>query len=174
MIVRPNPVRRRTRLSLAFLMVATMTANGPSVAAAQERPVFHAEKGSSISSAVVVPARCDMVYLSGLAAWTPGDPVPQGLDTEAQTARTIEAVKAELSKYRLTLNDVVMMRTYLVADPGTGRMDFAGYNRAYRRYFLDQPVPARPARATVQVAGLALDGMLVEIEVVAAKRCGGK
>lgn len=141
---------------------------------AQEQPVFDAGKGASIASSVTVPAGCETVYLSGLVAWTPGATPPQGLDTEAQTARTIEAVQAELGKHGLTLNDIVMMRAYLVADPKLGKMDFAGYSRAYRRYFLERPQPATPARVTVEVARLAFDELLVELEVVAATRCGAK
>ena len=162
------------KTSLFLAALAHSMTMGNQAAAAEAKPIFHGSENSSIASSVVVPASCDTVYLSGLVAWNPGEEPPKDLDTEEQTARTIEAIRAELGKHGLDLNDVVMMRTYLVADPKLGKMDFAGYSRAYRRYFLERPVPAKPARATVEVARLAFDEMLVEIEVIAATRCGGK
>ena len=47
-------------------------------------------------------------------------------------------------------------------------MDFAGMMTAYREYFGTQAQPMRPARSTMQVAGLVDPGWLVEIEVTAA------
>jgi enamine deaminase RidA (YjgF/YER057c/UK114 family) len=59
---------------------------------------------------------------------------------------------------------------YLVGDPAKdGRMDFAGFMEAYTQYFGTKEQPNLPARSTVQVAGLAAAGMLVEIEVQLVK-----
>ena len=72
--------------------------------------------------------------------------------------------------------DVVMMRVFLVAPPGQARMDFAGMMTAYREFFGTEAQPMRPARSTMQVAGLVDPGWLVEIEVTAAtpsRRSGG-
>ena len=61
-----------------------------------------------------------------------------------------------------------MMRVFLVAPPGQARMDFAGMMTAYREFFGTEAQPMRPARSTMQVAGLVDPGWLVEIEVTAA------
>jgi enamine deaminase RidA (YjgF/YER057c/UK114 family) len=47
-------------------------------------------------------------------------------------------------------------------------MDFAGMMRAYREQFGTAQQPNRPARSTMQVAGLVDPDWLVEIEVTAA------
>jgi enamine deaminase RidA (YjgF/YER057c/UK114 family) len=61
-----------------------------------------------------------------------------------------------------------MMRVFLVAPAGQ-RMDFAGMMRAYAEVFGTKTQPNKPARSTMQVAGLVDSGWLVEIEVTAAK-----
>jgi enamine deaminase RidA (YjgF/YER057c/UK114 family) len=48
-------------------------------------------------------------------------------------------------------------------------MDFAGMMRAYREFFGTKSQPNKPARSTMQVAGLVDAGWLVEIEVTATK-----
>ena len=67
--------------------------------------------------------------------------------------------------------DVVMMRVLLVGDPAKdGKMDFAGMMEAYKTFFGTAEQPNKPARITSQVASLVQPGMLVEIEVQAAKK----
>ena len=67
------------------------------------------------------------------------------------------------------MSDVVMMHVYLVADPASGKMDFAGMNAGFMQFFGTAAQPNKPARTTVQVAGLVGAGALVEIDAVAAK-----
>jgi len=64
----------------------------------------------------------------------------------------------------------VMMRVFLVAPPAQSRMDFAGMMRGYSASFGTKEQPNKPARSTMQVAGLVREGWLVEIEVTAAKK----
>ena len=45
----------------------------------------------------------------------------------------------------------------------------AGMKEAYARFFGTPGQPGRPARATVQVAGLVDEGQLVEIEAIAVR-----
>jgi len=53
-------------------------------------------------------------------------------------------------------------------------MDFEGFMAGYTQYFgTAAHQPNLPARSTIQVAGLA-SGALVEIEIVFAKKSGGK
>jgi enamine deaminase RidA (YjgF/YER057c/UK114 family) len=128
---------------------------------------------SPISASVEVPAGSRLIYVSG----TGPDPVdanaPAGSaqrygDTAAQTRSILAKIQAQLGRHRLSLGNVVMMRVFLVAPPGQPRMDFAGMMSAYREFFGTAAQPNRPARSTMQVAGLVDPGWLVEIEVTAA------
>ena len=128
---------------------------------------------SPISTSVAAPPGSLLVYVSG----TVPDPVdasaPQGSvqrfgDTAAQTRSILRKIEAELRAQGLGLGDVVMMRVFLVAPPGQSRMDFMGMMTAYREFFGTQAQPLRPARSTMQVAGLVDPGWLVEIEATAA------
>ena len=49
------------------------------------------------------------------------------------------------------------------------KLDFAGMNAAYAKFFGTPDQPNKPARTTVQVAALVAAGALVEIEVQAAR-----
>ena len=77
-------------------------------------------------------------------------------------------IDTALREQGLGLGDVVMMRVFLVAPAGSSRMDFAGMMRGYRAMFGTPAQPNKPARSTMQVAGLVDPGWLVEIEVTAA------
>ena len=91
-------------------------------------------------------------------------------DTETQTRSVLGKIEAALKAQGLGMGDVVMMRVFLVAPPGQARMDFAGMMRGYKLFFGTAAQPLKPARSTMQVAGLVDPGLLVEIEVTAAKR----
>ena len=110
----------------------------------------------------------DTLYLSGMldssvAKSTPGD-------TQTQTIHTLDAIKAALAEQHLSLGDVILMHVYLAGDPAQGgKMDFAGFMKAYSQYFGTKDQPNKPARSAFQVAALVAPGALVEIEVIAAK-----
>ena len=91
-------------------------------------------------------------------------------DTATQTRSVLGKIEAQLRQHGMGLGDVVMMRVFLVAPPGQERMDFAGMMSAYREYFGTAAQPNKPARSTMQVAGLVDPGWLVEIEVTAVAR----
>ncbi|HYE53083.1 MAG TPA: RidA family protein [Azospirillaceae bacterium] len=128
-----------------------------------------------ISAAVVVPPGAELVYLSGAVppvadTAAPKDSVQRYGDTETQTLNVLKRIEQTLAAQGLGFKDIVSMHVFLVGDPATeNRMDFAGMMRAYTRHFGTPEQPNKPARTTVQVAGLAAPGMLVEIEVVAAR-----
>jgi enamine deaminase RidA (YjgF/YER057c/UK114 family) len=84
----------------------------------------------------------------------------------------LRKIEAGLKAHGLGLGDVVMMRVFLVAPTGQQRMDFAGMMEGYRQFFGTAAQPNKPARSTMQVAGLVDPGWLVEIEVTAAARAG--
>jgi enamine deaminase RidA (YjgF/YER057c/UK114 family) len=71
----------------------------------------------------------------------------------------------------VTFGDVVKMQVFLVGDPTMdGKMDFAGFMRAYSKFFGTEEQPNKPSRSAFQIAGLAGGpNMLVEIEVVIAR-----
>jgi enamine deaminase RidA (YjgF/YER057c/UK114 family) len=68
------------------------------------------------------------------------------------------------------LGDVVMMRVFLVAPPARSGWTFAGMMSAYRESSAPPRNRNKPARSTMQVAGLVDPGWLVEIEVTAVAR----
>lgn len=131
-----------------------------------------------IARAVSVPAGMELVFHSGTTPGAPADPTaPPGTvaywgDTKTQALSTLEAIQASLKDLGLGFGDVVSMTVYLVADPASkdGRMDFAGFMESYKKFFGTPEQPNLPSRSTVQVAGLASPGVLVEIEVTLARK----
>ena len=99
------------------------------------------------------------VFLAGQIGDAPGSngPVPGGI--EAETRQTLENIGTLLRAVGLDYSDVVRCTVYIV-DIG----EFARMSAVYREYFQTD----LPARATVQVVGLAL-GARIEIEVTAAR-----
>lgn len=130
-----------------------------------------------IARAVTVPPGYVLTFHSGITpspkdpGAAPGSPAYWG-DTKAQAISVFDNIRTSLDDLGLGFGDVVKMTVFLVADPakGDGRMDFAGFMEAYTQYFGTAQQPALPARSAVQVAGLAVPGMLVEVEVVLASR----
>ena len=126
-----------------------------------------------ISASVELPQSSRLVYVSGTVPDPADANAPQGSvqrfgDTATQTRSVLRKIEAQLALHNLSMRDVVMMRVFLVAPPGQARMDFAGMMAAYREFFGTGGQPLRPARSTMQVAGLVDPGWLVEIEATAA------
>jgi enamine deaminase RidA (YjgF/YER057c/UK114 family) len=158
-----------------FILLAALL---PGAVQAQELRRLGAPE-APISASVEVPAGSRLVYVSGTVpdavdANAPAGSVQRYGDTATQTRSVIRKLEAQLGQHGLTLSDVVMMRVFLVAPPGQARMDFAGMMTAYREFFGTAAQPNRPARSTMQVAGLVDPGWLVEIEVTAAAPAGGE
>ena len=128
-----------------------------------------------IASSVEIAADSRIVYISGQVP-EPVDPAaPAGSvarfgDTAAQTRSVLGKIEAQLKQHGLGLGDIVMMRVFLVAPPGTERMDFAGMMTAFREKFGTASQPLKPARSTMEVSGLVDPGWLVEIEATAARK----
>lgn len=128
-----------------------------------------------ISSSVEVPAGSRIVYVSGtvpdiVKPAAPAGSVERFGDTETQTRSVLSKVEKALQQHGLAMGDVVMMRVFLVAPPGQEQMDFAGMMRGYSAFFGTAEQERKPARSTMQVAGLVDSGWLVEIEVTAAAK----
>jgi len=129
-----------------------------------------------ISQAVEVSAGTNLIYHSGNVP-SPANPKEEKGsrayfgDTETQAHSVFKKLQASLSEMGLGFKDVIKMTVFLVGDPEMeGQMDFAGFMRAYTRYFGTKEQPNLPARSAVQIAGLAGGpGMLIEIELVATR-----
>lgn len=157
----------------ARLILCGITAILVATEAAAEAPKRIGPDASPISTSVAVQPGSRLVYISGTVPDVTDPAAPEGSaarygDTETQTRSVLKKVEAALAAQGLGLGDVVMMRVFLVAPAGQ-RMDFAGMMKAYREYFGTPKQPNKPARSTMQVAGLVDPGWLVEIEVTAAK-----
>jgi enamine deaminase RidA (YjgF/YER057c/UK114 family) len=129
-----------------------------------------------IARAVEVPAGRSLVFLSGQTPAPADSKAPAGTaaywgDTKAQSLSVFARIKDTLDELKLGFGDVVSMTVYLVGDPAKGgRMDFDGFMAAYTQFFGTAEQPNLPARSTVQVAALASNGMLVEVEVHAVRK----
>ncbi|NYF77788.1 Rid family hydrolase [Granulicella arctica] len=117
----------------------------------------------------------DTYYLSGQLASpvTPADaakgtPAEYG-DTKTQAASVFAKIQAALKEQGLDTKDVVKMTVFLGPDPKTGKLDFAGMQSEYVKFFGTADQPNKPARSAFQVAALAAPWALLEIEVIAVK-----
>ena len=117
----------------------------------------------------------DTYYLSGqLASPTiPGD-VSKGTaavygDTKTQAASVFAKIQQALQQQGLDMKDVVKMTVFMGPDPTTGKLDFAGMQSQFVKYFGTAEQPNKPARSAFQVAALAAPWALLEIEVIAVK-----
>ena len=117
----------------------------------------------------------DTYYLSGQTATpvTPADPA-KGTpavwgDTKTQAASIFAKIQKALQDQGLDMKDVVKATVFMAANPATGKIDFAGMNGEFAKYFGTKDQPNKPARSAVQVAALVAPGALLEVEVIAVK-----
>jgi enamine deaminase RidA (YjgF/YER057c/UK114 family) len=158
-------------------LVALVVAAGCSTPADAQSVTHIQSEGSGIASAVWVG---NMLYVSGQLPTpiTPADrakgtPAVYG-NTQAQAESTFTKIQNLLKDQGLGMGDVVMMRVYMAADPAMdNKLDFAGMNAAYARFFGTPEQPNKPARSTFQVAALVAAGALLEVEVQAARSSEG-
>ncbi len=129
-----------------------------------------------ISRAVEVTADTTLIYHSGTVPGAANPDAERGSreyygDTEAQAMSVFGRMEESFKNLGVGFGDVIKMTVFLVGDPEMdGRMDFAGFMRAYTKYFGTEEQPNKPARSAIQIAGLAGGPyMLVEIEVVIAR-----
>ena len=152
-----------------LLPVAALLA-GLAFAASANAQVMHINPTKAfIAKAVTVPAGSDTIYVSGITPQAADKSKPTELgDTKAQTISILGQIEGILKDQGYTLSDVAMMRVYLVGDAAKGgKMDFAGMMEGYTSFF--GALENKPARVTMQVAGLVGPTMLAEIEVQAAR-----
>ena len=117
----------------------------------------------------------DTFYLSGqLASPVTAADAAKGTsadygDTKTQAASVFLKIQKALQDQGLDMKDVVKMTVFLGPDPKTGKLDFAGMQSEYVKYFGTKEQPNKPARSAFQVAALAAPWALLEIEVIAVK-----
>jgi enamine deaminase RidA (YjgF/YER057c/UK114 family) len=161
------------KLVLALVVLAPLTAWAAAAAPVAPAASQITRQGGAfpISSIVVVEnvGGADIAYASGATALSPAPGTPVTGDTKAQTIGALTRLAETLKSQGFALGDIVMMRIYLVADGASGKMDFAGMMAGYTQFFGTPAQPNKPARTTVQVAGLAAPGALVEIEAQAVR-----
>lgn len=161
----------RTILTLAVLTLGSMSA----FADVTRHPLPN-NSTFPIARAVEVTADTTLIYHSGTVPGAANPDAERGSreyygDTETQALNVFSRMASSFEELGVGFGDVIKMTVFLVGDPVMdGKMDFAGFMRAYTKYFGTDEQPNKPARSAFQIAGLAGGpGMLVEIEVVIAR-----
>ncbi len=98
------------------------------------------------------------LYISGQIALDPGGNVVGKGDMRAQSQRVFENIAAILQQAGGTVDNLVRITAYL-----TDMSRYQEYNEVRTKFLGARP----PASTTVQVAGLAFDGLVVEVDAVA-------
>ena len=159
----------RTMLN-AVLLLGVTSACAPATA---REGITRNGEGPSFYRSIEVPAGAETLYLSGHVPPVLNEagetPALKFGSTEQQAAGTLASIKKSVEEAGWSMGDIVSVRVYLVADPATGKMDFAGFNKAYSQYFGTAEQPQKPVRAVVEIKDLARPGWLVEIEATAAR-----
>jgi enamine deaminase RidA (YjgF/YER057c/UK114 family) len=167
-------MKSRISLALAVGVVAVATVGVTRAADIVRHPLAGGSK-FPIARVVEVPAGKTLYFHSGITPTPLDAKAPAGTpeywgDTKTQSLSVFARIKESLDSLGLGFKDVVSMTAYLVGDPAKGgKMDFDGFMAAYTQFFGTPEQPNLPSRSTVQVAGLAGAGMLVEIEVTLAR-----
>lgn len=157
------------------LLGALLLATGATASADITRHPLPNNSTFPIARAVEIDAGTALIYHSGTTPGPANAEAERGSaeywgDTETQALSVFSRMEASFKDLGVDFGDILKMTVFLVGDPKLdGRMDFNGFMSAYSKYFGTEDQPNLPARSTVQVAGLAADGMLVEIEVVLAR-----
>ena len=99
-----------------------------------------------------------LVFVSGQGATDPATGRLAGDDVEAQTEQCLKNVQAILAAAGSDLQHVLRCGVFLL-----DMQEFQRMNTVYSRMFGDH----RPARTTIQAAGLPGDGLRVEIDCIA-------
>ena len=113
------------------------------------------DDGLSLSQAVKAG---DWLYISGQVALDPGGNIVGRGDMRAQSQRVFENIEAILQQAGGALDNLVRITAYL-----TDMSRYPEYNEVRTKFLGARP----PASTTIQVSGLAFEGLLVEVDAVA-------
>ena len=122
------------------------------------RPVFSDRLPKPVGPYVPGVAFDRLVFVSGQGATDPATGKLAALDIETQTEQVLRNVATILEAAGSSLQHVLRCGVFIV-----DMREFAQMNAVYERVFAGH----RPARTTVQVAGLPIPGLKVEIDAVA-------
>jgi enamine deaminase RidA (YjgF/YER057c/UK114 family) len=117
---------------------------------------------NAYSHMALVPAGNTLVYISGQGGETADGQLVN--DFRAQVKQAFNNLATALSSQGLTFKDVIKQTT-LVVDHSEERLGILGEETSLR-----WPDKKFPVNTLIPVPRLALDGMLIEIEVLAVKR----
>jgi enamine deaminase RidA (YjgF/YER057c/UK114 family) len=167
---------RNSLLLAAALVLVAGNAESVNAATAAAPGIERAGGNRAFSESVSIPPGAQLVFLAGAyppvadASAPKGSKQQYGGDTAAQTVGALTALQGTLKSLGLTLGDVVQAHVFLVGDPDKdGEIDFAGFQSGWSQFFGTPEQPNKPARSAVKVAGLVSRGVLVEIELIAAR-----
>ena len=151
---------RVNRVVAIAAQVAAASIIAASAAFAQKQVINapNARPGGVLSSAVRVG---DIVFLSGALGTKPGGGGLAEGGIQGQTRQALENIKTSAALAGNTMADIAKCTVYL-----TNVADFQAMNQVYREFFPANP----PARTTVAVAGLVVEGAVIEIECIAAAK----
>jgi reactive intermediate/imine deaminase len=124
----------------------------------QRQEILLPELGEPISHYTHAVRFGDLLFISGIAPVDGSLQLIGGDDVVAQTQQVLANLRRVLSTAGLRSADVLKVTVFL-----TDISDRARINPARQAFFGD----ARPASTLVEVSGLAIPGMKVEIEAVA-------
>jgi len=122
------------------------------------RPVFSDRLPKPVGPYVPGVAFERLVFVSGQGATDPATGKLAALDIETQTEQVLRNVATILEAAGSSLQHVLRCGVFIV-----DMREFAQMNAVYERMFAGH----RPARTTVQVAGLPIPGLKVEIDAIA-------
>jgi enamine deaminase RidA (YjgF/YER057c/UK114 family) len=168
----PNGVMYMKKV-LCFLLASLVSS--VSHADVTRHPLFN-DNPFPISRAVEVSPGTTLIFHSGMVPGALDEKAERGSrayygDTEAQALNIFARFEESFQALGVGFGDVIKMQVFMVGDPTMeGKMDFAGFMKAYTKYFGTAEQPNKPARSAFQIAGLAGGpNMLIEIEMVIAK-----
>ena len=100
-----------------------------------------------------------VVYVSGNVGFKPGTTEPISDDIRQQAQETFRLLEESLMEANSSVENLLMVRVYLE----NIRQDFSTMNEEFARWVGAH----RPARTTVE-AKLAIEGLLIEVDCIAA------
>lgn len=128
--------------------------------------IIRTGEGRNFYNNIFIPSDAETLYLSGSGARAMED--GSWGDMEQQTVDTFSRFQETLESQGWSLEDIVQVRAFAVSG-SDDELDFDGFNRGYQQFFGTDENPMKPVRSFVEIAGLVVDGWLVEIEIRAAR-----